>query len=335
LIIPKEILKGVILSEAWQDKFSEDSFYSHYYQKALTIGEHFCHKSHIAQEIAQLTTIKLFLWKERVEKPDKWVYQVARNFSLQMLDRLKSDTEFLQLIGAVSEAENYPDLIDHPNLEKIISEIPPEIFCESDRELARDYYVQEKDAGYLAEIYNLSEDSIIPKLYNIRQEIILYIKFTGNFKIICKVPGTKLNRNIMYLIEKLKQSLETQDFREVGKYLDSDKHLDSLKTARIVHKVHSYELSFLNPGLYRLNAIYLLENNVPYVISIDIQLADWKRIRIVSDFKFCKKIVKISREEVDDNIRRLKLRKHNGELLLSKEEILEIIDKTKHTLIEI
>ena len=208
------------MSKNRQENLVEEDFYTHYFQKALSIGEYFCHKPDYAQEIAQLTTIKLFLWKDKIEKPDKWVYQVARNYSLQLLQKVKANNEFINFCGQNEAEASFPELIEHPDLENVLNEIQEEFIKTGDIQLARDYFINEQEIDDLIGRYSLSQAKLSEKLYNIRQEIILYLKFNSGFKVVGKIPGTRLNRNIMNFIHKLKESLETHDFTEIIRFME-------------------------------------------------------------------------------------------------------------------
>ena len=98
-----------------------------------------------------------------------------------------------------------------------------------------------------------------------------------------------------------------------------------------MQKVLSYELHYLEPGIYKLHVIYLLEGNIPYTISLKIKLTNWKKIRIISEFKLPSKVLKISHEDVDDNARKLLIKKYSGENLLNDYEICEVLKKTRTT----
>ena len=314
---------------------AEENFYTHYYQKALSIGEYFCRKSDYAQEITQLTTIKLFLWRDKIEKPDKWVYRVARNYSLQLLKKIQTNTEFIDSIGQNETEASFPELIEHLDLDNVLHEIPLEFINTGDFALARDYFIRELEFNDLVERYSLSPVKLSEKLYNIRQEIILYLKFNSGFKIVGKIPGTRLNRNIMNFIHKLKESLEMRDFTEIIRYMDKPTNLEDLKKVKIVQKVLRYELHYLEPGIYRLHVIYLLEGNIPYTISLKIKLTNWKKIRVISELKLPSKVIKISHEDVDDYARMLLIKKYSGENLLNNDEICEVIKNSKATEIKI
>jgi hypothetical protein len=52
----------------------EEKYYGQYFQKALSIGNYYCRDFDLAQEVAQLTIIKLYLWGDQVVN----LYQLRR-----------------------------------------------------------------------------------------------------------------------------------------------------------------------------------------------------------------------------------------------------------------
>ena len=308
----------------------EELNYQHYYQKALTIGKYFCHQIDLAEEVAQLTVIKLFLWKDKVECPDKWIYQVARNNSLQIINKQKKSAELILLLKRKQEQEQYSALVECPDLDKILHELPTEFLDTKDRELAIDFYCNGIDKSQLIEKYKLDDIKLSEKLYHIRQEVILYLKFTGDFTFIPKISGTRLNRNILNFIRKLKHCMETMDFTQLAPYADNIEELEKLKEAQKFVKLLNYELKHREKGKYSLFISYLTDKTFPFVIMFDIKLADWKKIRVISRLVVPKKVFRIN-QKLDGNDILLTKRTQNGNNLLSKAEADKILNKLDTT----
>jgi len=319
------------MGENGQKKNSEEQFYNHYYQKALSIGQYFCHTNELAQEIAQLTSIKLFLWKDKVQKPDQWIYQVARNYAYQLMKKNKTEKEFQYLLQKIIQSDAYPELIEMPQLEFVISKIPSSFLSDNEKLIAVDYFINKFTTDQLIKKHDLTEDNVNENIYHIKQEIILFLRFGTDFKMIPKIAGTHLNSNIMYFIRKLKHSLETQNFSELSGYLDSSIVLDKLTQVEKLEKIINYELRYREPGIYRLICTFLTDRKFPYNIAFTIKLTDYKKIRIISEPRITTKVVKISPESLTDDVKLMNARKIDGSQVLSIDEVRELEKKLKTT----
>ncbi|MCF7920591.1 MAG: hypothetical protein K9N06_11825 [Candidatus Cloacimonetes bacterium] len=303
----------------------EEIFFQHYFQKALVIGKYFCYQIDLAEEVAQLSVIKLYLWKDKIVNTDKWIYQVARNYSLQIIKKQKKSAELELHLKHKKEQEEYSDLAEHPDLNQIFNELPTEFLDKKDIELAMDFYCNGFDKQKLVEKYDLDLSKVSEKLYHIRQEIILFLKFTGEFMFIPQIAGTRLNRNIHNFIRKLKHCLETLDFSELIAYTDNIDEIENLKNARKLIKLLHYKLRYIENGKYRLIIFYLTDKKMPYIIIFDVELADWKKIRMISRPVLPTRIIRINQAmEVSDEIY-LKV-KQEGDYLLNKEEAEKLIN---------
>jgi hypothetical protein len=323
------------MGENGRKNFSEEEFYSHYYQKALSIGKYFCHTTELAQEIAQLTSIKLFLWKDKVQKPDQWVYQVARNYAFQLLKTYEKEGSFQETLQHVVKAEKYPNLMDMPKLEAVLSDVPASFLSDTEKEIAKDYFVKGLKLGQLVKNYAISEKSINEKIYHIKQEIILFLRFGTEFKMIPKIAGTHLNSNIMYFLRKLKNSLETQNFSILSGYIDNSVDLNKLVRAEKLVSIINYELRYNAPGTYRLLTAFLTDKKFPYAIAFTIKLTDYKKIRIISEPTLTERVVKFSPKDMTDETKLINARKIDGSQVLSRDEALKLISKIKTTEIEV
>lgn len=321
------------MGENGKINFSEEQFYDHYYQKALSIGRYLCHTNELAQEIAQLTSIKLFLWKDRVQKPDQWIYQVARNYAYQLMKNNKSERDFHKALSRIIQSNSLPELIKIPHLETAISDIPASFLSEEEKLIAVDHFVHELGREQLITKYELSEDSLNEKIYHIKQEIILFLRFGTDFKVIPKIAGTHLNSNIMYFIRKLKHSLESQEFSELMRYIDTTIELVKLVKVEKLKKIINYELHYKEPGIYRLICTFLTEKNFPYILAFTIQLTDYKKIKIISEPTLTTKVLKISPDSITDEVKLAHARKIDGSQILSLEEVKNMEKKLKTKLI--
>ena len=319
------------MGENGQKNFSEEQFYDHYYQKALSIGKYFCHTNELAQEIAQLTSIKLFLWKDKVQKPEQWIYQVARNYAYQLMKKNKTEKEFQNILQNIFQSDAYPELIEMPQLEFVISKIPSSFLSDNEKLIAVDYFINKFTTDQLIKKHDLTEDNVNENIYHIKQEIILFLRFGTDFKMIPKIAGTHLNSNIMYFIRKLKHSLETQNFSELSGYLDSSIVLDKLTQVEKLEKIINYELRYREPGIYRLICTFLTDRKFPYNIAFTIKLTDYKKIRIISEPRITTKVVKISPESLTDDVKLMNARKIDGSQVLSIDEVRELEKKLKTT----
>ena len=319
------------MGENGQKNFSEEQFYDHYYQKALSIGKYFCHTNELAQEIAQLTSIKLFLWKDKVQKPEQWIYQVARNYAFQLLKSNKIEGDLKKKLQLTVQEENYPDLLEMPKLKAVLDDVPDSFLTETEKDIAKDYFVKGIQLEQLLEKYSISYESINEKIYHIKQEIILFLRFGTVFKMIPKIAGTHLNSNIMYFIRKLKHSLETQNFSELSGYLDGSIELDKLSQVEKLEKIINYELRYREPGIYRLICTFLADRKFPYNIAFTIKLTDYKKIRIISEPGLTTKVLKISPESLTEEVKLMNAKKIDGSQVLTLAEVQELEKKIKTT----
>lgn len=305
-------------------KTETEIFFENAYNKALNIGRYFCKDNDLAKEIAQLTTVKLYYKKDEVKSPDKWIYQVARNNALQILKKQQRNQELNREIELMKKNDNLPDVIEHPQLEKVILDLPSGFMNDIDKNIAFDYFCNDLKKSQISAKYDIDMSKINDKLYHLRQEIILYLKLEGDFFYIRNISGTRLNRNINNFIQRFTECLNKKDYSNLSHFTDNFKDFEVFNELPCIDKIKTFEIKKKN-NEYKLMIICLTAEEDPFVTFFTVTFKDFKKIDSISKPALPDKAYRVNSKDLGEFTSVLKLRKRNGQFYCTKKEIDEII----------
>lgn len=312
---------------------------------AYKVAIEFVHDEDLAKEIAQVAAIECYLNQDnlREESLNSWLYAVAKNKAISMLKKRR--TEFKKITDLYDKAlvdrfAKYEQLDASKPLEEffleekefhespdslneLLNNIPKRVIPLKHRDLLFKIIRSNYDYKRLSKSMGLSVSNLRKKFYRIKKTIYLYHKINNGTKRLHPIPGTKLNRNILNLVKRLKHNIQNNDFSIFDEF-DLDAEITNFLKTRCIKDVFDYRVDIENENEYRLMLAYMDNNDEVCSVKFLIKNINSK-IKICSSPIKPKKILKITNTEVPENILMKLGHKKDGTPILSKEELDKLL----------
>lgn len=206
-------------------------------EKAKYIALKYVKNVDIAEEIAQLSSIQLYLNYAKIDKSkiNSWLFTVTRNLCMDYFRENKTNKEVLV---DSKELENFvPFENEFP-----VRELDLDLYSfisDRDKRILKRYYYENHSITKLAQSFKIKQDQLKYKIYLLESEIKLFHLFDNQGVYFKPVPATKLTKNINRFISVLTVALKNNDLNSMKKYCKDAIIHDSIEKI----KIKSYETS--------------------------------------------------------------------------------------------
>ncbi len=249
----------------------------------------------IAEEVAQLSTIQLYLNFDKIDKTkiNSWLFAVTRNLCL---DILKKQNETIEI------------LVDPLNLSKAIAytqigineELDIDIYAfisQADKKLLKKYYNQNVPIFKLAQDFKIKESKLKQKIHSLENEIKLFHLITSDVIYFKPITNTKLAKKIDNLIKALVKALQNNNLASMRRYCKGAIIHDSIKKI----KIKSYEackIKVIEDNNYEMVVGYLDFENRIRVFFINFSITKSGNIQVLEMPILPKRVLVIDKKHV-------------------------------------
>ncbi len=205
------------------------------FEKAKFIALKYVKEIDIAEEVAQLTSIKLYLNYDKIDKTkiDNWLFSVTRNLCMDIHRKQKKTQELLvdPLDLSKNIAHEATEINEDLNLDIY------DFISVADRKLLKKYYNQNVSLPKLAQDFKIKKEKLRRKIHSLENEIKLFHLINSDVIYFNPIPNTNLARKINNFFKTLSKSLENDDLSSMKRYCKGAIINDSIKKV----KIKSYE----------------------------------------------------------------------------------------------
>lgn len=189
----------------------------------------------VAEEIAQLSSIQLYLNYDKIDKAklSNWLFVVTRNLCMDFHRERSKSKEILVDPLEISQVIAFEK--DHT-----MGELDLDVYdfiTEADKKLLKKYYNQNVAISKLAKDFKIKQNQLKRKIYSLENEIKLFHLINSDVVCFNPVPTTKLTKKIDNFIKVLVKALKNNDLVSMKRYCKDAIIHDSIEKI----KIKSYE----------------------------------------------------------------------------------------------
>lgn len=205
--------------------------------KAKQIAMNYVKNEDKAEEIAQLSSIQLFLNYDKIDKAkiNSWLFTVTRNLCMNYFRDNKIDQE---LLVDSQELEKYVAFENQHPVEELNLDLYTFISAR-DKAILKKYYYDNVPIAKLAQSFKIKQPQLKHKIYLLENEIKLFHLLDSPKVCFKPVPGTKLTTNLNRFISVLVDALNNNDLYLMKRYFKDAIIHDYINKI----KIKSYEAS--------------------------------------------------------------------------------------------
>lgn len=224
------------------------------FEKAKFIALKYVKEIDIAEEVAQLTSIKLYLNYDKIDKTkiNSWLFSVTRNLCMDIHRKQKKTQELL--VDPLDLSKNFSHEATELN-EDLDLDIYAFISV-ADKKILKKYYNQNVPLAKLAQDFKIKKDKLRRKIYSLENEIKLFHLINSDVVYFNPIPSTSLAKKINNFFKNLSKSLENYDLSSMKRYCKDAIIHDSIKKI----KIKSYEtckIKVIEDNNYNIIIAYL------------------------------------------------------------------------------
>ncbi|MFA7057334.1 MAG: sigma-70 family RNA polymerase sigma factor [Candidatus Cloacimonadales bacterium] len=264
--------------------------------KAKQIAMNYVKNEDKAEEIAQLSSIQLFLNYDKIDKAkiNSWLFTVTRNLCLDYFRENKTNKE---LLVDSQELEKYVVFENQHPIEELNLDLYSFISAR-DKAILKKYYYDNVPITKLAQSFKIKQPQLKHKIYLLENEIKLFHLFDCGEVYFKPVPATKLTKNLNRFISILVEALQTNDLHLMKRYFkDAIVHSSIDKI-----KIKSYEASKIKVECkndYLIVIGYLDFDDNIRVFNIRFTITDSGNIRVLEIPIIPEKVLLLDKKIVD------------------------------------
>lgn len=292
--------------------------------KAYQVSMHYVHENDMANDIAQATAIKYYLNKEKIEKKKikSWIFTVSKNLSFNYLKKCKRELYYFR--NFFEEKLQVEDRNTRTSLD--IDEI--DVINTKEKKLLKQYYAISGKLSLLAKQTGTKKEILRQKIYRLEQEVKLFELISDGVISTKSIPGTKLHRNIVNFLNKLKTCLNECDLLKMKYCFSKCKINDEVSTIKIA-KIAQYDIDILERNKFMLNiGYYNLENEVKF-FRLRFEISEGSTIKVIEFPIMPKKVISFDAKEIPIEILRQFQPNEKGVISLSQDEADELLKSQK------
>lgn len=273
------------------DELIKDSF-----EKAKYIAIRYVKDIDLAEEIAQLSSIQLFLNYGKIEKSkiNCWLFTVTRNLCMDLYRKNKKDLEIFVDPVELSESSIIQAIEDEEQLDIDVYDF----ISEADKKLLKKYYYQNIPISKLARDFKIKVKQLKQKIYSLENEIKLYHLVNSDVVYFKLVPTTKLTKQVNNFIKALIKALEKSDFVSMKRYCKDAIIHKSIENI----KIKSYEackIKVIEKDKYQIIIGYLDYENQIKVFNIKFTITKSGNIQVLEMPIIPKRVLVLDKKYID------------------------------------
>jgi RNA polymerase sigma factor (sigma-70 family) len=266
------------------------------FEKAKFIAIKYVKDIDIAEDIAQLSSIQLYLNYDKINKTkiNSWFFVVIRNLCMDYHRKKSKDDELL--VDPLELSQNIAFNQSHTMDELDINAY--DFISVSDKKLLKKYYNDNVPVSKLAQDFKIKTQQLKRKIYSLENEIKLFHLVGSDIVYFNPIPTTKLTKKINNFINTLIKALDKSDFSSMTKYCKDAIIHDSINKIQI----KSYEtckIKVIDDKIYQIIIGYLdLENQIK-IFNIKFTITDSGNIQVLEMPIFPKRVLILDKKYVD------------------------------------
>jgi len=266
------------------------------FDKAKYIAMKYVKDIDIAEDIAQLASIQLYLNNDKIDnsKVNSWLFTVTHNLCMDYFKKNKNNREIL--VDPLEVSQHYA-----PEENKIHEELDIDAYdfiSASDKKILKKYYNENVPLAKLAQDFKIKSSCLKSRIYSLSNEIKLFHLITSDVICFKPLPATKLTKNLNKFISVLLKALRNNDLGSMKRYCkDAIIHQSIAKI-----KIKSYEtckIQIDGVNEYRLIIAYLDFQSKIGIFDIRFLITDSRNIQVVEMPIFHKQVLVIDKKYID------------------------------------
>ncbi|MBI9030519.1 sigma-70 family RNA polymerase sigma factor [bacterium] len=205
------------------------------FEKGKFIALKYVQDIDLAEEIAQLATIQLYLNYDKIDKLkiDTWIFKVIRNLCMDYYRKTSKNMEIL--VDPLELSQDIAFQESHVRAELDIESY--DFISETDKKLLKKYYNLNVPIPKLAQDFKIKKTRLKQKIYSLENEIKLFHLINSDIVYFNPLPTTKLTKKIDNFINILIKALHNNDLTSMRRYCKGAIIHDSIEKI----KIKSYE----------------------------------------------------------------------------------------------
>ncbi len=279
----------------WMDSEMDELMIS-ILEKSKYIALKYIKNLDIAEEIAQLSAIQLYLNYNKIDKTkiNNWIFTVTRNLCIDFHRKKTKDKEIF--INPITLS----DMIPYEQSETM-TELDLDVYdfiSQSDRKLLKKYYNENVPLQKLAQNFKIKRNKLTRKIHSLENEIKLYHLINSDVIFFNPLPSTKLTKNINNFIKSLVKALNISNFSSMKRYCKGAIIHETIKKI----KINSYEtckIQIINEKNYQITIGYLDPESKIKVFDIRFNITDSGNIQVLEMPIIPEKVLVIDKKYID------------------------------------
>lgn len=272
------------------------------FEKAYRVAYHYVGEHHTAEDIAQETSIKLWMRAgvDEIHSVDGWVYQTAKHAAFDILKKQKRWTSMAEMDFMIAPPlyEEGPDLLTR------LEEVPDEVVTQRERAFVQRAMTVEGSLHKVAQVLRTRYDVVRNRLYRIRQEIALYQLIQDGVIHTAHPSGTRIHANISNFLKKLHHCLQQDCLDEMSGYFRDATVIQPVPQLNM-GTIHHYTLDELQSRHYMINVNYFTPEKQFRACRIEVELGEFGALRVLRFPIMPSLIVKVALADLDADTRAL------------------------------
>ena len=273
-----------------------DKVISKTFERSKFIALKYVKNIDVAEEVAQLSTIQLYLNYDKIDKTkiNSWLFAVTRNLCLDILKKQNKTKEILVDPLNLSKSIAYTQI-------EINEELDIDIYAfisQADKKLLKKYYNQNVPLPKLAQDFKIKESRLKQKIHSLENEIKLFHLITSDVIYFKPITNTKLAKKINNLIKALVKALQNNNLASMRRYCKEAIIHDSIKKI----KIKSYEackIKVIEDNNYNIIIVYLNFEEQLRVFNIRFTITKSGNIQVLEMPILPKRVLVIDKRYVD------------------------------------
>lgn len=250
----------------------------------------------VAEEIAQLSVIQLFLNYDKIdnEKINSWLFTVTRNLCMDFYRKSSDNKEILVDPLELSKRCVYEEIEAPQDLD-----IDTYSFLSAtDKKILKKYYNENVALEKLAQDFKIKTNALKAKIYSLSNEIKLYHLINSDVKYFTPTPATKFTKNINRFISVMLKALNTNDLSLLKRYCKDaviHKNIDKIK----IKSYDNCKIIVYGNNIYDLIIAYLDFESKIRIFKIKFTITDSSHLQVIEMPIIPKEVLIIDKKFID------------------------------------
>ena len=250
----------------------------------------------VAEEIAQLSSIQLYLNYDKIDKAklSNWLFTVTRNLCMDFHRERSKSKEILVDPLEMSQVIAFEK--DH-TMEELDFDVY-DFITEADKNLLKKYYNQNVAISKLAKDFKIKQNQLKRKIYSLENEIKQFHLINSDVVYFNPVPTTKLTKKIDNFIKVLVKALKNNDLVSMKRYCKDAIIHDSIEKI----KIKSFEvckIKITKDNAYQLVIGYLDFNNQVKFFNVKFIITELGGIQVLEMPIMPKRVLVLDKANID------------------------------------